>query len=64
MSDKDKDGIPDDKDACPLQAGTAITNGCPDKDGDGIADNKDKCPDIAGTVKYNGCPIPDTDHDE
>lgn len=63
VSDKDKDGIPDDKDACPLQAGTAITNGCPDKDGDGIADNKDKCPDIAGTVKYNGCPIPDTDHD-
>lgn len=63
VKDKDNDGIPDDKDACPLEAGTAITNGCPDKDGDGIADNKDKCPDVAGTVKYDGCPIPDTDHD-
>ncbi len=63
VKDKDNDGIPDDKDACPLQPGTAITNGCPDKDGDGIADNKDKCPDVAGLVKYNGCPVPDTDND-
>jgi OmpA-OmpF porin, OOP family len=63
VKDKDHDGIPDDKDACPLLPGTAITNGCPDKDGDGIPDNKDKCIDIAGTVKYNGCPIPDSDKD-
>ena len=63
VKDKDKDGIPDDKDACPLLAGTAITNGCPDKDGDGIPDNRDKCADIAGLVKYEGCPIPDTDKD-
>jgi len=63
IKDKDNDGVTDDKDACPLLPGTAITNGCPDKDGDGIADNKDKCPDIAGLAKYNGCPIPDTDGD-
>jgi OmpA-OmpF porin, OOP family len=63
VKDKDKDGIPDDKDACPLLAGAAITNGCPDKDGDGIADIKDKCPETAGLVKYEGCPIPDTDKD-
>jgi OmpA-OmpF porin, OOP family len=63
VKDKDGDGIPDNKDACPLVAGAAITNGCPDKDGDGIADNRDKCPDVAGLVKYDGCPIPDTDKD-
>lgn len=63
IKDKDKDGITDDKDACPLVAGAAITNGCPDKDGDGVADNKDKCPDVAGLVKYDGCPIPDSDKD-
>ena len=63
VKDKDNDGIPDNKDACPLLPGTAITNGCPDKDGDGIADNKDKCPDTAGTAKYEGCPVPDTDKD-
>ncbi|MEP6749218.1 MAG: OmpA family protein [Bacteroidota bacterium] len=63
IKDKDNDGIPDNKDACPLLPGTAITNGCPDKDGDGIADIKDKCPDVAGTIKYGGCPIPDTDND-
>ena len=63
IKDKDKDGITDDKDACPMLPGTAITNGCPDKDGDGVADNKDKCADVAGLVKYEGCPIPDTDKD-
>ncbi len=63
IKDKDKDGIPDDKDACPLLPGNAITMGCPDKDGDGIADNKDKCADVAGLVKYDGCPIPDSDKD-
>ena len=63
IKDRDGDGIPDDKDDCPLLPGTAITNGCPDKDGDGIPDNKDQCPDTAGVAKYNGCPIPDTDKD-
>ena len=63
ISDKDKDGIPDDSDACPLQPGTALTHGCPDTDGDGIGDNIDKCPTVPGLAKYNGCPIPDTDGD-
>lgn len=61
--DRDNDGIPDEKDACPDEAGTAALDGCPDKDGDGIADKDDKCPDKAGLAKYNGCPIPDTDGD-
>ena len=61
--DKDNDGIPDNTDACPLEPGVAMTNGCPDTDADGIADIKDKCPDTAGLAKYNGCPIPDTDKD-
>ena len=61
--DKDKDGVPDDQDACPTIAGTAATNGCPDKDHDGVVDNADKCPEVAGLAKYKGCPIPDTDKD-
>ena len=63
VSDKDRDGIEDAKDACPDQPGTAATDGCPDKDADGIADKTDKCPDIAGLIKYNGCPVPDADKD-
>lgn len=62
-SDKDKDGIPDDKDSCPNEPGTAVTNGCPDKDSDGIADKDDSCPDKPGLAKYKGCPIPDSDGD-
>ena len=61
--DKDHDGIPDDKDNCPNQAGPALTHGCPDKDGDGIADKDDKCPDVAGTLKNKGCPVLDRDND-
>jgi outer membrane protein OmpA-like peptidoglycan-associated protein len=61
--DKDGDGINDDKDACPDEAGLAILDGCPDKDSDGIADKNDRCPDVAGLAKYGGCPIPDTDGD-
>ncbi len=63
IKDKDKDGVPDNVDACPLQPGTALNNGCPDTDGDGIADNIDKCPTVPGLAKYGGCPIPDTDKD-
>lgn len=61
--DQDNDGIPDAKDGCPTQPGTALTNGCPDRDGDGIPDNKDACPDMPGQAAYKGCPIPDTDKD-
>lgn len=61
--DRDKDGIVDAEDACPLQSGPAITNGCSDKDGDGIADKVDKCPDSSGVASTGGCPIPDRDKD-
>ena len=63
IKDKDKDGIPDDKDACPDEPGVEATNGCPDKDADGIADKDDQCPDVPGTVKYHGCPVTDRDND-
>jgi OmpA-OmpF porin, OOP family len=61
--DTDKDGVIDDNDDCPTEAGPASLKGCPDKDGDGIADKKDKCPDVAGVAKYEGCPVPDRDKD-
>jgi outer membrane protein OmpA-like peptidoglycan-associated protein len=73
--DRDNDGVPDDKDACPDVAGVKTddpkTNGCPppkpgDRDGDGVTDDEDACPDVAGVrtsdPKTNGCP-PDRDHD-
>jgi OmpA-OmpF porin, OOP family len=63
VKDRDKDGIPDDIDQCPDQAGTALTNGCPDTDGDGIADKDDMCPLVAGTDSNKGCPVLDRDND-
>jgi outer membrane protein OmpA-like peptidoglycan-associated protein len=61
--DKDGDGVPDEKDACPDVKGTAALKGCPDTDSDGITDKDDKCPTEKGLSKYNGCPVPDTDKD-
>jgi outer membrane protein OmpA-like peptidoglycan-associated protein len=64
-SDRDKDGIADDSDACPDTPGVKTddpkTNGCPpDRDKDGIADDNDACPDTPGVKtddpKTNGCP--------
>lgn len=61
--DRDHDGVYDDEDACPDQAGKRTedpkTNGCPekeeepeapppDRDKDGIVDSKDACPDDPG----------------
>lgn len=63
VKDKDGDGVPDALDACPLLAGSAVTNGCPDGDGDGIADKDDRCATVRGSIKYNGCPVPDGDGD-
>ncbi len=61
--DSDRDGIMDDKDACPgTPAGTKVdARGCPvvvDSDGDGVPDDKDECPGTpAGTaVDATGCP--------
>ena len=59
--DTDKDGIPDNKDACPEVAGLKEFNGCPDTDGDGIPDKDDACPQVEGPKEFNGCP--DTDGD-
>ena len=63
-NDRDHDGIVDDDDACPDDAGPKTsdpkTNGCPDKDKDGIVDKVDACVDVAGVAsddpKKNGCP--------
>ncbi len=60
--DTDKDGIPDNKDACPEVAGLKEFNGCPDTDGDGIPDKDDACPQVKGLKEFNGCP--DTDGDD
>lgn len=61
ISDKDGDGISDDKDNCPSVKGLAAFNGCPDSDGDGIQDSDDVCPSTPGLAKYKGCA--DTDGD-
>lgn len=61
VKDTDNDGITDDLDACPTEAGPRELNGCPDRDGDGIADKDDACPDQAGTKALNGCPDRDGD---
>jgi outer membrane protein OmpA-like peptidoglycan-associated protein len=59
--DSDKDGIPDETDACPKQAGPSATQGCPDADGDGVKDTDDACPSEAGTAATQGCPDSDGD---
>jgi OmpA-OmpF porin, OOP family len=69
IRDRDKDGIPDDEDACPDVPGVhnddPAKNGCPipsDRDKDGIPDVDDACPDEPGPAnidpKKNGCPPP------
>ena len=60
-NDRDKDGVPDDEDVCPDEAGPAATGGCPDSDGDGIADKDDQCPNEAGVAGLAGCPDADGD---
>ncbi|TXF89395.1 OmpA family protein [Neolewinella aurantiaca] len=59
--DTDKDGIYDEEDACPTEAGPASTMGCPDTDSDGIADKDDDCPEVAGLANMGGCPDGDGD---
>lgn len=59
--DTDLDGVPDEEDQCPTEAGTAATFGCPDGDNDGLADKMDACPDEAGSADLNGCPDSDGD---
>ncbi|WP_083926111.1 DUF6089 family protein [Neolewinella persica] len=59
--DTDKDGIYDEEDACPTEAGPISTMGCPDTDGDGVADKDDDCPEVAGLANLKGCPDGDGD---
>jgi outer membrane protein OmpA-like peptidoglycan-associated protein len=56
--DDDGDGVTNDEDACPREAGPAASKGCPvkDTDGDGIVDGADKCPGEAGPAENQGCP--------
>lgn len=63
--DRDKDGVPDDKDRCPDEKGPAENQGCPwpDTDGDGLTDNVDKCPTVPGPKENHGCPWGDQDKD-
>lgn len=61
MKDTDGDGIADEDDACPTEAGPVSTKGCPDKDNDGVPDKLDACPDVAGLATLNGCPDADGD---
>lgn len=61
MKDSDGDGIADNEDACPDQAGPLATRGCPDSDGDLVADMSDACPTTAGLQELAGCPDSDRD---
>jgi hypothetical protein len=63
--DQDGDGIEDDSDDCPMNAGvsTIDRDGCPDTDLDGISDAFDDCDLQPGTSTfgYIGCPDADGD---
>ena len=64
--DRDGDGIDDNVDECPGEAGM-MANGCPreDADEDGVFDDVDECPEEAGDAP-TGCPPEepiDTDED-
>lgn len=61
--DSDRDGVLDNRDRCPLEAGTP-PDGCPirDTDADGIMDPDDQCVREAG-VAPTGCPVRDADGD-
>ncbi len=68
--DSDGDGVLDEADKCPTQAGKlqrADFLGCPDSDGDGVPDKIDLCngekEDTDGYKDTDGCPDPDNDGD-
>lgn len=65
INDSDRDGLTDDKDKCPAEAGPRSNNGCPysniDADGDGTPDKIDDCPYIKGLPLMMGCPDSDGD---
>lgn len=64
LPDTDGDGVADEDDSCPDEAGPARSAGCPDSDGDGIPDAGDACPDQVGVPEAEGCPsVTDADRD-
>lgn len=71
LADGDRDGVPDELDACREAAGPPSgdprAHGCPDRDGDAIIDRIDACPGRAGapddSLRRHGCPPPDADGD-
>ncbi len=72
-SDRDHDGIPNNRDHCPDDPedldGFNDNDGCPDLDNDhdGVPDTQDSCPnkpeDMDGFQDEDGCPDPDNDGD-
>jgi len=60
-SDRDRDGLPDADDRCPLEAedldGFEDSDGCPDPDNDrdGVLDADDRCPNEPGSLEHQGC---------
>ncbi len=56
VTDRDGDGVPDNQDQCPDQAGPVETGGCPDADRDGLRDTDDLCPNQSGPGFQSGCP--------
>lgn len=74
-SDRDGDGIPDEKDRCPDEPGPRSNDGCPveeeltqnpeeDTDNDGILNKDDDCPNTFGVKENKGCPIVKEDEQE
>jgi len=61
VNDRDGDGVPDETDLCPDDAGLEALKGCPDSDGDGVADKDDLCPDVFGLKEFDGCNDSDGD---
>ncbi|MDA8934996.1 thrombospondin type 3 repeat-containing protein [Flavobacteriaceae bacterium] len=56
--DSDGDGLNDNIDNCPNEAGPKSNGGCKlaDLDNDGIPNINDKCPNEAGSKELSGCP--------
>jgi outer membrane protein OmpA-like peptidoglycan-associated protein len=67
--DADRDGLVDDRDACPAEPedGDSFedSDGCPDPDNDrdGVVDPDDACPLQPGVASARGCTEPDRDGD-
>lgn len=59
--DSDGDGVLDEDDSCPGQAGKPSLQGCPDDDNDNIRNSEDSCPTVAGEGRFGGCPDADGD---